>query len=151
MTDKPAKPPIEAASLEAEIGTTAYPSPYRERLDGRAKRKLGEAFGLTAFGVNLTEIAPGSASSEFHWHSRQEEFLYVLEGRPTLIVGDAEYELAPGECIGFAAATEIGHALENRTDAPVRVLEIGDRPPGDMCHYPRAGFGPRKIYPDADE
>lgn len=146
MTNSPKK----ALEIEEEAGTKAYPEPYRAKLDGRRKRRLADAFGLGKFGVNLTELAPGAASSEFHWHSAQEEFVYVLEGWPTLRVGDTETELAPGDCVGFPADTGTGHRLVNDSDEIVRVLEIGDRAPGDTCHYPEAGFGPIQLYPDED-
>jgi uncharacterized cupin superfamily protein len=139
---------LGALSVAAEAGTTAYPSPYREKLAGRKKRRLAAAYGLDKYGVNLTELAPGASSSELHWHTRLDEFIYVLKGNPTLFYGDTEEVLEPGQCIGFPSGAEIGHTLVNCTEQPVHVLEIGDRAPGDVCHYPRAAFGPVKLYPD---
>jgi len=142
------KNPISALEIAGEVGTKAYPDPFRGPLEGRVKRRLADAFGIEKFGVNMTELKPGAASSEFHFHTRQEEFLYVLEGQPTLVVGEAETMLAPGDCIGFTANSEIGHMLVNRTEKPVCVLEVGDRAPGDKCHYPKADFGPITLYQD---
>ena len=145
-----ANSPKKAKDIAGETGTTAYPEPWRAKLDGRLKRRLADAFGIAKFGVNLTELAPGAASSEFHWHSKQEEFVYVLEGRPSLRIGDEEFALEPGDCIGFPVGSGTGHRLVNNGDENVRVLEVGDRAPGDTCHYPEAGFGPIQLYPDED-
>ena len=98
--------------------------------------------------MNLTELKPSAASSEFHFHPRHDEFVYMLEGEPTLVVGHTETILAPGHCIGFTANSEIGHMLVNRTEKPVHVLEIGDCESGDECHYPRADFSPLTHYLD---
>ena len=139
--------PIAALEIGGEVGTRAYPDVYCVPLAGRLKR-FADVFGIKKNGVNLTELKPGAASSEFHFHTRQDEFVYVLEGEPTLVVGHAETILATGHCIGFTANSEIGHMLVNRTEKPVRVLEIGDRESGDECHYPRADFGPLTHYLD---
>src|SRR5690606_37647690 len=101
------------------------------------KHPLSDLFGLTHFGVNLTRLAPGSVSALNHAHSHQDEFIYVLAGRPTLIFGDRETQLEPGMCAGFKAGTGGGHHLENRGDEEVVYLEIGDRTPGDTVSYPR--------------
>lgn len=123
-----------------------YPREFAERVAGRVKRPLGDVFGLSNFGVNLTTLAPGAVSALNHAHSHQDEFIYVLEGAPTLRIGDREVALAPGMCSGFKAGTGLGHHIENRTDADVVYLEIGDRTPGDTVTYPqddlRAELGP---------
>ncbi len=105
-------------------------------MDGRIKRKLGDFFGLTNFGVNLTELAPGGMSSVRHYHSKQDEFIFILQGSPTLVLDEEEYTMQPGDCYGFPAGVPVAHHLENRTDAPVVYLEIGDRTPGDEGFYP---------------
>jgi uncharacterized cupin superfamily protein len=128
--------PISAAAIPAIMGQTIYPEPYAAFVKGRLKRKLGEHFGLTNFGVNLTELAPSAMSALAHSHSRQDEFILVLTGTPTLILGDAEFVLSPGECYGFKAGTGIAHQLVNRTAEPVTYLEIGDRTAGDTVEYP---------------
>jgi uncharacterized cupin superfamily protein len=106
------------------------------KVAGREKRPLGDLFGLTNFGVNLTRLAPGSASSLRHAHSKQDEFVYVLEGEPTLVTDSGETQLAPGMCAGFKAGTGDAHHLVNRGTADVVFLEVGDRTPGDSVRYP---------------
>ncbi len=103
---------------------------------GREKRPLGDLFGLSNFGVNLTRLVPGACSALRHAHSKQEEFLYVLEGNPVLITDQGETLLAPGMCAGFKAGTADAHQLVNRTDRDVLYVEIGDRTPGDSVSYP---------------
>jgi uncharacterized cupin superfamily protein len=129
--------PIRAADVEARRGQTNYPAPFASQVAGRTKRKLGEVFGLRNFGVNLTQLEPGSVSALFHSHATQDELIYVLEGRPTVLIGDEEHSLSPGDCVGFKAGTGKGHQLVNRTDAVVVYLEIGDRTPGDRVEYAR--------------
>lgn len=118
------------------MGKTIYPAPYAALVQGRLKRKLGEHFGLTHFGVNLTHLLPGSVSALAHSHSQQEEFIFVLEGTPTLVLGQEEFVLQPGDCYGFKAGTGLAHQLINRTEAGVTYLEIGDRTEGDEVEYP---------------
>jgi len=101
----------------------------------REKRPLGDLFGLKSFGVNLTRLSPGGESALLHQHSRQDEFVYILEGEPTLVTDIGEVILAPGMCAGFAAQG-IAHQLVNRTEKDVVYLEIGDRADGDMVSYP---------------
>jgi uncharacterized cupin superfamily protein len=113
-----------------------YPPPFAQRMVGREKRPLGDLFGLTNFGVNLTRLAPGAMSALRHAHTLQDEFVYVLQGRPTLITDEGETMLAPGMCAGFKAGTGNGHHLVNRSDADVLYLEVGDRSPGDIGSYP---------------
>ncbi len=128
--------PISAASISAPLGKTIYPVPYAALVQGRLKRKLGEHFGLTNFGVNLTQLAPNAISALAHCHSKQEEFIFVLEGNPTLVLGDEEFGLKPGDCYGFPADTGIAHQLINRSGETVTYLEIGNRTPGDQVEYP---------------
>lgn len=129
--------PARATDVAAIAGQTIYPEPFRQLVAGRRKRKLGDHFGLTNFGVNLTTLEPGAASAIFHCHRAQDEFVYVLEGTATLLFGDEEHELAPGDCMGFRAGTGTGHQLVNRTGLPVTYIEIGDRSPGEQVEYPR--------------
>lgn len=132
----PHPPAISAASAPPRKKQTNYPEPFASRMSGREKRSLGDLFGLKNFGVNLTRLSPGGESALFHRHSRQDEFIFVLEGQPTLITDDAETLLGPGSCAGFAAGGT-AHQLVNRTGADVVYLEIGDRTPGDEGSYPR--------------
>jgi uncharacterized cupin superfamily protein len=92
-------------------------------------------FGLTNFGVNLTRLVPGGVSALRHAHSKQDEFVYILQGRPTLHTDEGKVELAPGMCAGFKAGTGNGHRLINETDEDVVYLEAGDRTPGDQVTY----------------
>ncbi|HEY9906925.1 MAG TPA: cupin domain-containing protein [Thermosynechococcaceae cyanobacterium] len=129
--------PISARSISALIGQTIYPEPYASLVQRRQKRKLGEHFGLSHFGVNLTHLAPGAISALAHSHSKQEEFILVLEGSPTLVLGKAEFVLHPGDCYGFQAGTGIAHQLINRSSETVTYLEVGDRTEGDEVEFPK--------------
>lgn len=139
MTDT--KPPTAriAADCPPRRRPSVYPPAVLDRhaakLAGREKRPLGEAFGLTRFGVNLTRLAPGAISALRHAHAVQDEFIYVLDGTPTLITGAGETLLRPGQCAGFAAGGD-AHHLVNRSTADVLYLEVGDRTPGDRVAYP---------------
>lgn len=128
--------PISAKSISVPMGKTIYPEPYASLVEGRLKRKLGEFFGLTNFGVNLTNLSPGAISALAHSHSKQDEFIFVLEGTPTLVLGEDEFTLNPGDCYGFKAGTGIAHQLVNRSSESVTYLEIGDRTEGDEVEYP---------------
>ena len=130
--------PIAVAAEEAPPRTrqTTYPEPFAARMAGRLKRPLGDLFGLSNFGVNLTRLAPGSVSSLRHAHTRQDEFVYILKGTPTLHTDSGRTPLEPGMCAGFKAGTGNGHCLINETAEDVVYLEIGDRTPGDEGTYP---------------
>jgi uncharacterized cupin superfamily protein len=116
--------------------TTNYPEPLARVVAGRSKRALGEALGLRNFGVNLTRLEPGAASALRHWHTRQDEFVWVLEGELTLVTSGREQRLRAGQAAGFRAGHPDGHHLVNRSAAPALYLEIGDRLPGDEAQYP---------------
>lgn len=127
---------LSAAAAAPRSRPSNYPPLFAARMEGRIKRVLGDAFGLRNFGVNLTELRPGACSALHHAHSRQDEFIFVLEGEPVLVTGDGvESPLRPGDCAGFPAGGA-AHHLENCTDRPVRYLEIGDRTEGDTVTYP---------------
>lgn len=128
--------PISAQSVPATMGQTIYPEPYASQVKGRLKRKLGDYFELTQFGVNLTHLSPGALSALAHSHSKQDEFILILEGFPTLVLGDQEFSLSPGDCYGFKAGTGLAHQLVNRSQETVTYLEIGDRTSGDEVNYP---------------
>lgn len=133
-----AKYPISVSASEAPVRTKAsnYPEPFASCMAGRDKRPLGDLFGLTVFGVNLTRLAPGRVSALRHAHSRQDEFIYVIQGQPTLVTNAGETLLRPGMCAGFKAGTGDAHHLVNRTEGDVTCLEIGDRSSGDAVTYP---------------
>ncbi len=126
---------VEAASTALRNHPSNYPEPFAARVAGREKRALGEVFGLLNFGVNLTRLAPGAQSALMHRHSRQDEFIYILEGAPTLMTEAGETELRPGMCAGFPAGG-LAHHLVNRSDTDTLYLEIGDRTAGDRADYP---------------
>jgi uncharacterized cupin superfamily protein len=128
--------PIAATSIEATLGQTIYPEPYASKVKGRLKRKLGDRFGLTNFGVNLTHLSPSAMSGLRHSHTKQDEFIYILAGHPTLIIGEETFLLNPGECYGYKAGTGIAHHLVNRSTETVTYIEVGDRTPGDTVEYP---------------
>lgn len=126
---------INALDVEARIGTT-YPEKFRNEVESRSKRALGDLFGLTNYGVNLVELAPGSWSSQRHWHTHEDEFIYVLTGELTLITDEGKQSLAAGMIAGFPAGEANGHHLANETGATASYLEIGDRIPEDEVFYP---------------
>ncbi len=132
-----APPVLDPETLEWQ-SRRPYPAPYDDALAGRVRRALGDALGLTQFGVNLGRLEPGAVSSLRHWHTGEDEFILVLEGAPTLVTDDGERVLEPGLTAGFPAHTENGHRLENRSDAPVVYLEVGTRAVRDEVTYPDA-------------
>ena len=127
---------VLAISVPVRTKRSVYPEPFASRMAGREKHPLGDLFGLANFGVNLTRLAPNSMSSLRHAHTRQDEFIYILQGRPTLHTDDGRSELSPGMCAGFKAGTGNGHHLVNATQQEVLYLEVGDRTPGDEGIYP---------------
>lgn len=126
---------VDATSVPARTKPSVYPEPFASRMAKRQKRALGDAFGLSNFGVNLTRLAPGGESALLHRHSKQDEFIYVLEGEPTLVTEKGEMALAPGMCAGFPAGG-LAHQVVNRTERDVIYLEVGDRSAGDEGFYP---------------
>jgi uncharacterized cupin superfamily protein len=127
---------IDTANAPLHNKPTNYPEPFVSRMSGRVKHPLGDFFGLTNFGVNLTHLAPNAISALRHAHSKQDEFIYILQGHPTLQTDEGRMQLAPGMCAGFKSATGNGHNLINQTEEEVVYLEIGDRTSGDEGTYP---------------
>src|SRR5258706_4635433 len=127
---------VVAAGGPAKTKATNYPEPFESRMKGRLNRPLGDVFGLSNFGVNLTRLEPGGSSALRHAHSKQDEFVYIIEGQPTLITDAGETKLCPGQCAGFKAGTGNGHRLINRTSESVVFLEVGDRTANDSVNYP---------------
>lgn len=125
-------------ALEAQLRSrrSGYPEQFQPIVKGRDKRALGDHFGLRNFGVNLTRLAPGAATALRHAHTKQDEFVYVVEGHPVLVTDNGEEWLSPGMCAGFPAGTGNAHHLVNRTGDDVVLLEIGDRSAGDEATYP---------------
>jgi uncharacterized cupin superfamily protein len=132
---KPAAP-LVATQAPPRALQTVFPPALAVHAQGRLRRPLGDPFGLTNFGVNHTRLAPGAKSSLRHAHTKQDELVYVLEGRPTLVTSDGEWTLEPGMCAGFKAGDGNAHHLCNRTEADVVLLEVGDRTTGDEVEYP---------------
>jgi uncharacterized cupin superfamily protein len=129
-------PKIDVDTAPTRHGT-GYPEPYAAPCKGRAKWKLGDAAGLSQFGVNLLRLPPGQWSSQRHWHHNEDEFVYVLSGEVVLVDDAGETVLTAGDCAGFAAGVPDGHHLQNRSGAEAVVLEVGTRTPGgDTAAYP---------------
>ncbi len=128
-----------------ETSSTGYPEPYKSRVAGRHRRRLGDHAGLKNFGVNLTRLDPGAESSMRHWHEKQDEFIYVIEGEITLVTDAGRQKLLPGMAAGFPAGKADGHQLVNETKKPVLYLEIGDRTPGDRASYSDVDLAARTV------
>lgn len=127
---------VVAAQATPRARPSNYPEPFASRMAGRLKRPLGDLFGLNNFGVNLTSLPPKTVSALRHAHSRQDEFIYIVSGHPTLYTDEGATPLSPGMCAGFPAGTGNGHQLANETDEEVTYLEVGDRTVGDEVSYP---------------
>lgn len=135
MTDTRKPAALPALSLP-EVHGSGYPEPFKSRMGDRVKRRLGEPFGLSQFGVNLVVLGPGGQSALRHWHLLEDEFVYLLEGELVLITDAGEQTLRPGDCAGYPAGQANGHQLVNRSDKPARYLEVGSRREGDLAFYP---------------
>jgi uncharacterized cupin superfamily protein len=127
--------PFNPLEVDANTGC-GYPEPFRSRVQPRARRALGDAAGLTKFGVNYTTLGPGAASSMRHWHTHEDELVFVLSGELVLVTDSGERPLRAGECAGFPAGHADGHQLVNRGTTPAVYLEIGNRDGADAVHYP---------------
>jgi uncharacterized cupin superfamily protein len=127
---------VLAADVPPRTKLSIYPEPFGSRMVGREKRALGDLFGLKNYGVNLTRLAPNAMSALRHAHTRQDEFVYILQGSPTLRTDEGRTQLSPGMCAGFKAGTGNAHHLVNETNEDVVYLEIGDRTPGDEATWP---------------
>ena len=145
---------IDTSALKPVIGTL-YPPPYDEPCLARARKRLGDAAGLTQFGVNLLWLPPGAWSSQRHWHTLEDEFVFVLSGEVTLVTDAGAEILKPGNCAGFRAGDSNGHCLRNLSQTDATVLEIGSRIEGDGAFYPdidlvAPGDGKPAIYTHRD-
>jgi uncharacterized cupin superfamily protein len=114
---------------------SGYPEPFRRAVEGRVKRALGDPFGLSQYGVNLVELPPGCWSSQRHWHSHEDEFVYVVSGELTLVTDAGEQPMHPGMVAGFPAGRADGHHLINRSSKPAVYLEVGTRIAADEVVY----------------
>ena len=152
-------PKINVAEAKVVVGTL-YPPPYDEPCRKRSRTKLGDVAGLEQFGVNLCRLPPGAWSSQRHWHTHEDEFVYVLEGDVVLVTDGGETVLHPGDCAGFKAGDGEGHCLQNRAQEDAVILEVGTRNRLEgLVHYPgidllavvgRAGYAhtDRTPYPE---
>ncbi len=130
----PTKPAMHIDDVSARVGT-GYPAPHDVPCRQRSRRRLSDAFGLTQFGFNLLELPPGSWSSHRHWHERQDEMIYVLDGEVTMVTDAGETVLTPGMFAGYRAGDPNGHHLVNKSNAVARVLEMGTRTAEETAHY----------------
>jgi uncharacterized cupin superfamily protein len=128
-------PALDPATV-GETRASGYPEPYRSRMGDRAKRKLGDACGLTRFGVNLVRLGPGSQSALRHWHTLEDEFVYVLSGEVVLVTDEGEQVLSAGMCAGYPAGRKNAHHFINRGTVAAQYLEVGNRVDGDNALYP---------------
>jgi len=128
-------PKLDLSVIPVRRGSN-YPAPFAERTAGRVKQALGAACGLKDFGVNLTTLPPGSWSSQRHWHSEEDEFVYVISGELTLVTDAGEQPLQAGDCVAFPKNTPDAHQMINRGNKVALYLDIGSRWPSDICRYP---------------
>jgi uncharacterized cupin superfamily protein len=136
MADKAA---LHVDDVSMRVGT-GYPAPHDVPCRQRGRRRLSDAFDLAQFGANLLELPPGAWSSHRHWHERQDEFIYVVEGEVTLVTNAGETRLTAGMFAGFPANTGNGHHLINRSAAVAKILEVGTRTAEETAHYPDIGM-----------
>ncbi len=127
-------PKIDLATVPVKSGSI-YPAPYNEMMTGRSSLRLGQAGGLTQFGVNLVTLEPGATSSLRHWHLKEDEFVMVTSGTCHLIEDEGATEMTPGDCAAFPANTPNGHCFENRSAAPAKFLVIGSKMPNEEATY----------------
>lgn len=119
-----------------EIKGSGYPEPFRSQMGDRTKRRLGEAFGLEQFGVNHVRLGPGGRSALRHWHTHEDELVYVLSGEVVLVTDAGEETVGAGRCVGFKHGVTDAHHFVNRSDAPAEYLEVGSRFKPDVALYP---------------
>jgi len=127
-------PKLDLSKVPVKIGSI-YPAPYAERMAGRSSLRLGDAGGLTQFGVNLVTLEPGAISSLRHWHLHEDEFVMVTEGECVLVQDAGETVMRPGDCAAFPAGVPDGHQFRNDTAAVARFLVIGSKAPREVGTY----------------
>ena len=128
-------PKIEIEKIPAQQ-IASYPKEFASVISGREKQRIGDAVGLTQFGVNITRIKAGSASALRHWHEQEDEFIYMLEGELILRENEGETVLRPGDAAGFKAGSGVAHCLVNRSEREAVYLEVGTRAKRERAHYP---------------
>ena len=132
---KPMSKKLDITAIPSRIGS-GYPSPFDEPCKRRDRKPLGDAAGLTQFGVNLLRLPPGAWSSQRHWHTEEDEFVYIVAGELVLVTDAGEQTLRAGDCAGFKAGDRSGHHLQNRSNADAILLEVGSRNAADGAFYP---------------
>jgi uncharacterized cupin superfamily protein len=143
MADKPA---VHVSTLDA-VKHATYPEPFRSRMGDREKRRLGERFGLSQFGANLVTLGPGGQSALRHWHSHEDELVYILSGELVLVTDAGEQAVGAGMVVGFPGGSQDAHHFVNRSDAPAQYLEIGSRIEEDNAYYPDDDLEWREVEP----
>jgi uncharacterized cupin superfamily protein len=133
-------PALDPSTVEERRGS-GYPEPFKSRIGDRVKRRLAAACGLKNLGVNLVTLGPGGQSSARHWHTLEDEFVYVLEGEVVLVTNEGQQTLSPGMCAGYPAGSKNGHHFINRSQKPAKYLEMGTNVPGDTAFYPDDDLG----------
>ncbi len=128
-------PALDPAAVEEKRGS-GYPEPFKSHMGDRVKRRLGAACGLKNLGVNLVTLGPGGQSAVRHWHTLEDEFVYVLEGEVVLVTNAGEQPLRAGMCAGYPAGSKDAHHFINRSQKPAKYLEMGTNVPGDTAFYP---------------
>ena len=128
-------PKVDIAKVPVKSGTF-YPAQFQAECKGRHKQALGDAIGLTQFGVNITRIEPGQTSALRHWHEQEDEFIYMLEGELVLAENDGEIVLKAGDAAGFKAGSGVAHRLINRSNRDAVYFEVGTRAKTERVHYP---------------
>lgn len=137
-------PKIDIDTAPSRTGSR-YPEPFRSRVGAIRRCQLGDAAGLTQFGVNLTSIPPGGMSALRHWHENEDELVWVVAGALVLVEEGSETPLGPGDAAGFKAGVANGHHLVNRSAAPATILEIGTRLADERGHYPDDDLAIEKV------
>ncbi|TFW32193.1 cupin domain-containing protein [Massilia horti] len=132
-------PKLDLNNIPRRTGTN-YPEQFAEQMKGRIRQALGNAGGLTQFGVNLLQLPPGAWSAQRHWHSAEDEFVYIVSGEVVLVTDEGEQVMRAGDCAAFPANAENGHHLVNRGESMAVCLEVGTRNPEND----------RAVYPDID-
>ena len=127
-------PKIDIGKIPLDT-STGYPPPFNKAVEGRSRKRLGRTAGLTHFGVNICTLRPGAASSQRHWHEKEDELVYILEGEVVLCEDDGETILKPGDSAAWKAGVANGHCLINRSTRDAVFIEVGTRAPAERAHY----------------
>ena len=127
-------PKIDIDKIQIDTAT-GYPSPFNKAVEGRSRKRLARAAGLSQFGVNICTLRPGAASSQRHWHENEDELVFVLEGEVVLCEDGGETVLRPGDAAGWKAGVTNGHCLVNRSNRDTVFIEVGTRATAERAHY----------------